>query len=216
MENLFLSLVIVAAFSINGYWFYFALGRPQKTLLATFVLSAWAGLSTFIVLSTTLYFSLWHVPFKRMAIPLFAFQAMLSLMTFCYFKNHRFVIKRLEIMIIVISIIAILLISSPFIDLSSLTFYFSNNGEFLSYAFLSDVVKFHSPSIKSLYPVTSVVAESREGTVALLAALFSVLSGKSVLFIIQPLSYAITWLVFLSFGLILLQLENEKDKPSHW
>jgi len=55
----------------------------------------------------------------------------------------------------------------------------------------------------------------RETVIALFNAFFSKLFSKSNLFIIEPFSYALTWLSFLSFGILILKFFCNK-KSSYW
>lgn len=214
MKNLLFSFLILLVFFTNGYWLYTLLGQTYKKAINAFLISTWFGLLTLLLVSLTLYKISASLPAQNFSIPLLSLFSVASLIALIYSwkKPEKSVWNMDALWIGLISLIALFLISSPFLEKMGLTFYYSNNGEFLSYAMHANVVQHHGYDTGSYFPGQP-STHLRETAIGILCALFSTLFIKSSFFLIQPLSYSLTLLAFLSFGAILLQLKSFfKDK----
>jgi hypothetical protein len=217
MGNILLAFLILVGFAVSGYWLYVLLGRPGRTVLECFVVSAWAGLLAILLVLINLYCLSNNIPAHFFAFPIVSVFSLASFVTYLSFRKRlqRLCITRSSISVVLISLIAVVFISSPFLEKKDLSFYYTNNGEYLYYALESDVVQFHGSDPVVPQMVGSPTTQSREVIVGLLGALFATITGKSSFFIIQPLSYAFAWLAFLSLGIILLRL-GVGNKTSYW
>ncbi|OFX74489.1 MAG: hypothetical protein A2X12_02200 [Bacteroidetes bacterium GWE2_29_8] len=215
MANILFSFLILLIFSINGYWLYSILGRPGRTILASFVLSAWAGVISLLLISTNLYSLFKNIPAHILAFPIVICFACISIIAFFI---HRQKPEKLRFnwsifLVVLVSFSAIVFISLPFFEKTSLVVFYSNNGEYANYILISDFVQHYGyNATPSFFNFTT---HSRECVVGLLGSIFSTIFYKSAIFIIQPLSYAFAWLSFLSLGAILLELEQIKT-PDSW
>ena len=199
--NLLLSLLIVVCFFFYGDWLRKILsGSRGQDPVTRFVLSCWSGLLASLILSMNLYHLSHGVAAQSIAWPITVLSGALSLLFAARRAEPRYLRSDFSsVAVLLISTIVILCISSPIIGEFWPSFYYSNNGEFAEYARLADLVKFHGSATSAGFGIP---VRSRESVVAILCAIFSRLFGRSTLFVIQPLSYALAWLAMSSIGLL--------------
>ncbi len=214
MANCFATSFILLSFVFGGYWAYCLLGRPGRTALNGIVLSGWLGILLLILITTNIYHLSQDLAAQRFVWPtlgaLFASSAVA--VGFSWRKFRLSGINRNIIIVMLLSVVTLAAMSSPFIEKSSLTYYFSNNGEFFNYSLMADTVQHYAANTQVTPGTLPVPLLSREVVVALLGAMFSTILGAPALFIIQPLSYAIAWLAFLSFGALLIHITHRKQQ----
>lgn len=207
MENVFLSSLILFVLTICGYWLYLLLGSPGKSVLSCLVISAWSGLLALSLSLLNIHVFFKNFPFSQSVLPLILIFVSFSCIALALsWKRLSLLTKNYySLIVFLLAFIAILVISSPFLENRYLTYYFAENDEFINYAFLSDTERFNSTYILG-------ITYYRELLVSLLCAFFAVLFAKSTFFIVQPLSYSLTWLAFLSFGLLVLAIFYKKNQ----
>jgi hypothetical protein len=211
MENVLLSSLILFVLTICGYWLYVLLDSPGKSVLSCLVVSAWSGLLALSLSLLNIHFFLKNFSFSPIVIPLILIFSFFSFIALLLSWKRLFLLSKshYSLIIFLLAFVAILFISSPFLENKSLTYYFSQNNEFITYAFLSDTERFNNTHI------TLGITYYRELLISLLCAFFAVLFSKSTFFVVQPLSYSLTWLTFLNFGLLVLAIFFKK-KSSCW
>lgn len=230
MANILLSLLILLCFASSGYWLYVILGNPSNNALTKFLISAWAGLLVILLSLTNLYSLSQQLPAHSFALPLFVSLSLLSFLAVIFYGNpfKKEKIRRSSLAIILISLIATLSITTPLTTKKDLTFYYVNNAEYFTYAFIADVVQFNSyntgvfqaETVDNHNPTTGAyqperyTTQAREAVIGLLCSFISTLTGKSTLFVIEPLSNAFALLAFLTLGTILIQLDFRRK--NYW
>jgi hypothetical protein len=200
MGNIFLSFLVLTIFVISGNGIYKLSTRATRNGLIQLIQSAWLGLLA-LTLSGIILYHIFLIPVGHFAKPLLLFFCSSSLIFF-FWKKPYFKINAASLFIILISLLTILLMSSPFLEKTDLTYFFSNNGEYINYALMTDLVQFHSPT-EPIQFIGVPPAQSRESIIGMLCALFTTIFNKSALLIVEPVSYALSWLSFLTFGALL-------------
>lgn len=206
MTALALSLAIAGTFFLTGDWLHRLLARgAARDLVTHFVLSAWAGLIACLLTATTLYHATGAIAVRDMAWPLIGLFSVASACAVRLAPSDTRTALRPPWALVGVATAGLLLLSAPLFGLAGSGFYFSNNGEYINYAVLADLVQ-HHPSGRV---ATTVDVVSRESVVGILCALVSTLFGKSALVVVQPFSNALAWLSFLSFGIVLRRLTGD-------
>lgn len=200
MLSVLLSLVVVCLLFAMGdglrRWL-----APEGELasgMARVVIGAWAGLVVALVVLTTLYHLLGVWPVRGMAWPVLSLGVGWSLVSwFGQRHDRRLVTDRFVWPLLVVPTVGLVLLSTPFLGLSSPAFYYANNGEYSTYALIADVVKHHA-----LGDVAGGALRSRESVAGILCGFFSTLLRIPTLFLVQPFANAIGWLSFASLGVL--------------
>lgn len=221
MVNTLYSLLILLFFSTSGYGFHVLLGNHGKDFLTRFVLCAWSGLLLYVVVGTNLYYLTGNIFVSQFAIPLVAIFSSTSLLFFIKNKHKKNKINAdwFSLAVLSIAFLTMLLMSTPFLNEIELTFFYSNNGEYTNYALFSDIVQNKVPGALQIYKpmdltqsIFSANLRPRESILGILVAVFSTLFNKSTFFLVQPFSYAISLLFFLTFGALLVWMRANVPK----
>ena len=200
MTAVSLSIAIAFIFFLMGDWLHRLLARgAARDCVTHFVLSSWAGVVVCLLTATTLYHATGVLAVRAFAWPVVALFAVASVCAVRLAPADKRSRVRPPWELVVVATAGLLLLSVPFFGLSGSGFYFSNNGEYINYASMADLVKYH----RAQRVAATVQIVSRESVVGILCAVFSTLFNKSPFFIVQPFSNALGWLSFLSFGVVL-------------
>jgi len=200
MGLMVLTFIIVAMLSLLGDVFCSLLhSYRSRAFFVRFIFSAWVGTVVFSLLLTNVY--RWSHVSEKVFFPYVA--GVLGLLVACnliFRKRLKVRLFRRGIASFLLASFAISAMCVPVLTNWHPSFYFSNNGEFSNYAYVADVVQHHG--LNSVVRIADFGTETRETVVALLSAFFGSLFGRSPLFTIIPVSYAISWIAFSTLGLM--------------
>jgi hypothetical protein len=191
------ALAIWAAQGIGVVGWIFG-DRPSPSALMRWILAIWAGLVVEVIAVVCLYFVVPGLTIDQLAWPLTL--ALVAISVALHARTPRTEVTESDRggwIAIALSLVATLLVLRPLLGAGELGFYSSDNGEFANYAVMADITRYHDASTQT----GGLAIASREGVSGALAAMVCVLTGKSALWVIQPVAAAFAALAFASFGL---------------
>lgn len=151
------------------------------------------GLIFNLFLFTNAYYLFPHFTMKQLSFPLNLIAGAISISLLVYSKRFLGRPASGEIITILLSIFAIMLILRPLLGIRGLGFYYSNNGEFQYYAALADAIKFNPSDFDIGGPFG---IHSRESYTSIVIAEISSLVHVPTLWVTQPIAGLYTLIFF--------------------
>ena len=199
MPALAITLLVVALWSVQGIGFVRRLMPSlREQPLVEWVLATWFGALTSLIALLELYYIVPAATIGQLAWPVTIMLAGSSIVMWVRSSHSRRRLDAASWGVVAISLVATLLVLRPLLGHPHLGFYFSNNGEFANYAAIGDAARFHD----SATAVGGFGLHSREAIGAIPAAVVSQLTGRSLLWVIQPVAAAMAMLAFATLGIL--------------